>query len=297
MTVISTIGGGLLVLVALRDVFDTLFHPHGRGVVSELVVRRIWSAMRALVRHNHAALSLAGPLAFISVIAVWGTLVVVGFALILWPYFPEDYTTSTGGAVAAGGHFADALYLSLVNLTSLGYGDIVATAGFLRVLGPLETLIGLGLLSASISWILFIYRVLADYRSLSHEISLLSDAERTSGTELADIDPGAAAAVLADLTSRVVAMRDDLVHSPIAYYFHPRDARHALPTLLPKLLEVVDRCSQPEEPPALRFQAALLRAALHDLLDTIAERFVGVRVDGPEEALAAYRRDHLWASA
>ena len=95
------------------------------------------------------------------------------------------------------------------NLTSLGYGDIVATGDLLRFLGPLETLIGLGLLTASISWILLLYRVLSDYRSLSHEISLLSDAKQASGTGLASIEAPIAARVLADLTSRVVVVRDD----------------------------------------------------------------------------------------
>jgi hypothetical protein len=296
MTVLSSAGGVFLVVVALRDVFDTLFHPHGRGIVSQAVVRWIWRLTRALVRRNHAALSLAGPLAFVAVIAVWGALVVVGFALILWPHFPDGFAANAA-ALENGGHFGDALYLSMVNLTSLGYGDIVPTADLLRFLGPLETLIGLGLLTASISWILFLYRVLSDYRSLSHEILLLGEAEQASGTGLAAIDATVAAGVLADLTSRVIAMRDDLVHSPIAYYFHPRDARHALPVLLPRLLGVVEQCSQPEQPAALRFQAALLRASLEDLLGTVANDFVGIDVDGPEEALAAYRRDHLWATA
>ena len=281
MTALSTAAGAFLVLVALRDVFDTLFHPHGRGVVSQAVIRWIWRAMRTLVRGNHAALSLAGPLAFIAVIAVWGALVVAGFALMLWPHFPEGFAAGEGIAIEGGGNFGDALYLSMVNLTSLGYGDIVPTGDLLRFLGPLETLIGLGLLTASISWILLLYRVLADYRSLSHEISLLSEAEQTRGTGLASIEAATAARVLADLTSRVVAMRDDLVHSPIAYYFHPRDARHALPVLLPTLIEVVEECSGAERAAALRFQAAMLRRSFEDLLNTIAEEFVGTPVDRP----------------
>ena len=296
MTALSTAAGAFLVLLALRDVFDTLFHPHGRGVVSQAVIRRVWRAMRTLVRGNHAALSLAGPLAFIAVIAVWGTLVVAGFALMLWPHFPGGFAASRGIDIEGGGNVGDALYLSMVNVTSLGYGDIVPTGDLLRFLGPLETLIGLGLLTASISWILFLYRVLSDYRSLSHEISLLSEAEHASGTRLASIEAPVAAQVLADLTSRVLAVRDDLVHSPIAYYFHPRDARHALPMLLPTLIEVVGECSQAAQAPALRFQAAMLRRSLEDLLSTIAEEFVGTPADLPDEALAAYRRDHLWAT-
>jgi Ion channel len=295
VTALSTVAGAFLVLVVLRDVFDTLFHPHGSGAVSQAVIRAIWRGMRTLVRGNHAALSLAGPIAFVSVIFVWGALVVLGFALIFWPHFPEGFAVSQAG-VLRDGDFANALYLSMVNLASLGYGDIVPTGDLLRFLGPLETVIGLGLLTASISWILYLYRVLADYRSLSHEISLLGDAEHASGESLASIEPAVAARVLADLTSRVVAVRDDLLHSPIAYYFHPRDARHALPALLPKLIAAAENCSKPDRPPALRFQAAMLRQALEDLLNTIAEEFVSTTPGRPAEALAAYRRDHLWAS-
>lgn len=292
MAVISTAAGTLLVVVALRDVFDTLFHAQGHGVVSQGLTRAIWRAARRLVRGNHAVLSLAGPLAFIAVIAAWGALVVCGFALILWPHFPGGFAAGEG--VGAEGSLADALYLSMVNLTSLGYGDIVPTADLLRFLAPLETLIGLGLLTASISWILLMYRVLADYRSLSHELSLLADAERATGVRLAEVEPQVAARILADLTSRVVAMRDDFVHSPIAYYFHPRDARHALPVLLPELIAVVDDCSAPERPPALRLQASMLRCSLDDLLEAIAEDFLRIPATNSSDVLAAYRRDHMW---
>jgi hypothetical protein len=285
-----------MVLLALRDVFDTLFHPHGRGVISDTLIRAVWRLTRRLVRGNHRVLSLAGPLAFIGVIAVWGSLVVFGFALIIWPHMPEDFAFGEGVDVAHQDGFIDALYLSMVNLTSLGYGDVVPTSDLLRLLGPLETLIGLGLLTASISWILILYRVLADYRSLSHEISLLIEAERSGAGGLDSLDPAVAAGVLADLTSRVLPMRDDFVHSPIAYYFHPRDPRHALPVLLPGLLEVVERCSAPDRPAAVRFQAAMLGQALEDLLSTIAEDFVGEPTCDTHEALAGYRRDHLWDS-
>jgi hypothetical protein len=138
--------------------------------------------------------------------------------------------------------------------------------------------------------------VLADYRSLSHEIMLLSEAEGTVAPGLASVEPSVSSRILADLTSRVVAVRDDLVHSPIAYYFHPRDARHALPVLLPKLIAVVEQCSAPGRAPALRFQATMLRGAIEDLLGTIAIRFAGAPASDLEGALAAYRTDHLWAT-
>ena len=95
-------------------------------------------------------------------------------------------------------------------------------------------------------------------------------------------------------------MRDDLGHSPIAYYFHPGGhRRHALPLLLPDLIAMVDACSGPRSRSPLRLQASMLRQAINDLLETIAEDFLSALqpADGAAEALAGYRRDHHWASS
>jgi hypothetical protein len=294
VTALSTAAGILLVGIALRDVFETIFHPQGRGLVSQSLIRCSWRGIRRPARGDHQVLSLAGPLAFVMVLATWGALTIVGFALIFWPHAPEGFVHAEG--VQAGGGFDDALYLSMVNLTSLGYGDIVPSGELLRFVGPLETLIGLGLLTAGISWILLLYRGLADNRSLSHEISLLSDAEGSTEIGVAGIEPLVAARILGDLTTRTVAVRDDLVHSPISYYFHPRDRRHALPLLLPRLLALVEECSQQGRDPAVRFQAGMLRSSLEDLLETIAVDFVSIRPGDTAEALAAYQRDHLWVA-
>lgn len=292
--VLATIGGATLVLVALRDIFDTLFHPHGQGIVSERLIHGIWRAARRVGRRNHSVLSFAGPVAFFAVILTWSALVIVGFAVMLWPHFPEDYVITAGAA--RDGALGDALYLSLVNLTSLGYGDIVPATTGLRYLGPLETLIGLGLVTASISWILIIYRVLADSRTLSDEIALLTETQREAGVTLNQIAPEAAAGILADITSRLIAVRDDLAHSPIAYYFHPRQRRHSLPAVLPGLIALVDDFPAVYASPELRFEGEMLRRAIDQLLATVSVEFLRGHPTGNAEALAAYQRDHEWSA-
>ncbi len=291
MTAISTAVGLTLVAIALRDVFDTLFHPHGRGVVSERLIRLVWIALRRAVRRSSHLLSLAGPLAFLLVVLSWVLLVVLGAALIILPHLPEDYLFASGLEPQSG--LGEAVYVSLLNMTSLGYGDIVPTADALRLLGPLETMIGLGILTASISWILSIYRGLADYRSVAREIGLLCDAEATTGTSLGAADPGYAAGILTLLTSKLVAVRRDLRHFPIAYYFHTRDPRYELASSLPRLVELLDRV-RPERSPALALETARARAAVNDFLATVDEEFLGGRGGSPGEVLARWRADHLW---
>ena len=63
--------------------------------------------------------------------------------------------------------------------------------------------------------------------------------------------------------------------------------------LLPGPIDVLEDCSSPERLPGLRFQAAMLRRSLDDLLETVAEDFAQAPASDTAEALI-YRRDHLW---
>jgi Ion channel len=82
-----------------------------------------------------------------------------------------------------GGRLVDALNVSLVTLTTLGFGDVTPTDAWLRLLAPIEALLGFGLLTASISWLLLIYPALSRRRSLAYEVALLRQAaERAWGS-------------------------------------------------------------------------------------------------------------------
>lgn len=291
MTVAATIAGVGLIALALRDVFDTLFHPHGRGIVSEVLIRAVWGVVRRLARGRPRVLSYAGPVTFLSVVLSWVALVVVGFALITAPHLPDEYVLGFGVDPGGTTGIVDSLYFSLVNMTSLGYGDIVAESDVLRLLGPVETVVGLGLLTASISWILSIYGVLGDYRSVSHEVALLCDAESETGEELSGVDPGEAARLLSGLTPKLVAARRDLLDFPIAYYFHTRDPRYMLSLQLPRLMPIVERCRGGASPPAVRLEAERLKLAIDDLAATIADEFLRGGAVSTQEVIARYRRD------
>ncbi len=290
---LAAVAGAALVVLAVRDVFDTLFHPHGRGVVSEALVRAAWRVWHALARGRQARLSYAGPTAFLAVVLTWVALVVVGFAVILVPHLPEEFVLAGGLRPEANGGFIDAVYVSLVSLTSLGYGDVVAKNDALRLLGPAETIVGLGILTASISWILSIYAVLADYRSVSHEIALLCEAERRTGSSLARLEPAEAATLLGRLTSQLIAARRDLLHFPIAYYFHTRDPRYALSIQLPRLLAITAACSADGRPSAVRLEAERAEAAADDLLGVIDDEFLGSCGGSTDEIVARFQRDQL----
>lgn len=293
MTLLATLAGLALIALAARDIFDTLFHPHGRGVVSERLIHLVWWCFGATGRKRSGALTLAGPLAFVTVLMSWVALVTLGGALVFAPRLPEEFVVTPGLEPAQVSGFADAIYVSLVNLTSLGFGDVVPRQEGVRLLAPLQALVGLGLLTASVSWILSIYGVMRDLRVLAREISLLCDACDPPGPDFAQLEPLDQAAILRGLTSRLISVRRDLRHFPITYYFHGREPSHALSLSLERLGALV---GEPERdaPPEVAVERARLQAASEELLDLVAEEFLGAPGLNPEETMKRWQADHGW---
>jgi hypothetical protein len=270
--IVWTLLGIGLIALALRDIFDVLFHPLGRGMVARRIVRTIWSLGRRLSRHAPTVRLLAGPLSYIAVVATWAALLALGWALVFWPQMPGGFTFDPGLDPAQHSGLVDALYLSLVNLTSLGYGDIAPAAPLLRILGPVETMFGLGLLTASISWLLSIYSAISRRDSLAHEVHLAREAEERLGEKIADADPALLERILASFTEQLIVARRDLIHFPITHYFRTEDEERALSGLLPFLSSLVEEASEEERPHALRVRAEMLRMAIDDFAETLRVR-------------------------
>jgi hypothetical protein len=286
-TVLLTVLGLLLVALALRDVFDTLFHEAGRAALSSVIMRSVWRAFRRI--GGRRRLALAGPVSIIAVVGSWAALLIVGWALFLMPHMPDAFTL-TG---PRSGRVLESLYLSLTTLTTVGFGDIAPAEGWLRVVAPLEALIGFGLLTASVSWLLSIYPLLSRRRSLAYEIHLLTEAESETDAALTAMEPWAAESVYSELMTRLVSVERDMVTFPVAYYFTEADARFALPASMPSLLRLAEAgCGQDVTGP-VRLRATMLREAIADFAVTIATRFHKSGSEDTGDLLDDYARDHL----
>jgi len=286
-----TLLGVVLIVVALRDVFDVLFHPLGRGMVARRVVRSVGWIARHLPGGEKTIGLLVGPLGYVAVVATWATLLAVGWALVFWPQLPQGFHFDPGLDPSQHSGFPDALYVSLVNLTSLGYGDISPAAPVLRLLGPVETIFGLGLLTASISWLISIYNAISRRDSLAHEVHLAKEAEERLGEKLADADPELLESLLANFAEQLIRTRRDLIHFPITHYFRTEDEERALAGLLPFLASLVEEASGEERPHSLRMRAEILRMAIDDFAATLRTR---LRMPGEttDDILRHYQAEH-----
>ena len=246
MAALCIIAGILLIGSASHDVFHTLFHPAGRGAMSDYAARMVWKAFRPLARRNYQSITLAGPVAIIAIMAMWIVLVVFGFALIYLPYIQSRYVFASG-IPDHPRNIVDALNVSLGALITL-VGDMNATTRTLRLIEGIEAVTGFGLLTANVSWLLSLYPVLEKRHTLGHEINLLHQAEMETGINVLDLPATEGQQVLWGLVGEVAELRNDLIQFPISYYFHGGDDQSGLSGGLPYLADIAEAASRPQAP-------------------------------------------------
>jgi hypothetical protein len=281
MTWILNTAGALLVLVALRDIFHTLWHPRGFGSLGRKLFALVWRLTRG------ADTELSGPVGLLVVVTVWAAMIVAGWTLVYLPHMPEHFSFSGSLHPVAANDLVSSTYLSLVAVATLGFGDIVPTHPGLKLLVPLEALIGFVLFTAAISWVLQVYPALTRRRSLAHRLALMA---RTGTAEVVRTgDPGVVLGMLDSVVDDLLEVRVDLLQYGESYYFREEDADLSLAATLPYALSLADAARANPSPEA-QHAGAVLQEALASTSDAL-ESFLGEH-DSTPDMLDAFARDH-----
>lgn len=234
---------GLLFLAAVGvDVFMTIFNPAEYGGPLTLRQNRlIWAVARraACDRHGkrrHGALALAAPVMALATVVLWIMLLIAGFGLI---YLPRMHTflVSPGSLRSP---VLEAFYFSASTATTLSIGDLVPNTALLRILVPLETLAGAGLLTAVLQYIMSISQRAQAVSTSALDIAVHLDGADAQGGIVSRIRRSGDLAAWANWCDRVSQALLDIweAHTryPILLYFHPPARAEALPVQLGRLL-------------------------------------------------------------
>jgi hypothetical protein len=282
-----TAAGAGVVLLALRDIFHTLWHPSGRSGFSRRVMSAVWRAGRPR-RGHHRVSVLAGPLSMGLVVIAWVALIALGWTLVYWPHLAEGFVLGSDLVSSGRGGLLDALYLSMVTVATLGFGDIVPTEEWLRIAVPVEALLGFALITAAVTWVLQVYPALTRRRALAVRLSLLERADAVR--VLAEEDIAMTAPLLENLTGELVQARVDLRQYAETYYFRDGEEAESLAANIGTAARLA-RAAAASPRADVRFAGRLLATALDDLARLLDEQFL--RVGGSVDAvLAAYAADH-----
>jgi hypothetical protein len=155
MVILGVFLGIVLVAVALSDAFQTIIMPRRvSGVtVSKVFYRLTWIPIAALGRRmppgdrRESFLSIYGPISLLLLIVLWGMILVVGFALLLWAAGSDPSLTRFGN-----------LYVSGVTFTTLGLGDFPPKTDLARFITVVEAGTGFGFLAVVIAYLPILYQ-------------------------------------------------------------------------------------------------------------------------------------------
>lgn len=278
MTVACVTLGALIVAMTVFDVIVTVLHPGVESPFSNRFQRMLWQILRLfanLPRRTLARGALLGwglPLMVAGLISLWLALLIVGFALIYFPWIGDSGVfTSEAGQLPT---FFTALYYSGVTAATLGFGDVLPTAPVFRLLSVLEALFGFVTVSFSVTYVLSVYPMLSRRRQYATALdaetggvaSALPMVRRYLGdhgswqNELADR--------LRDLAMELLAMTESHEQYPVLYYAHAPYVQHSFLRMLVlsrSLIGLLRYGLHPERQRAIVFHphVLLLEQALH----------------------------------
>lgn len=282
---VLTVAGFVLVFAVVRDVFQTLFEPRGDGGVTTRVMKLAWRVLRPLPARLRVT-TLTGPLGMVAVIGVWAVGAVAGWALIYYAQMPEGFTYSSDIDSTRAG-LLDSVYLSLVTVATLGFGDILPSAPWLRVLVPLQALFGFAIITAAVSWVLQIYPALHRRRVLALQLSSLRAARcRQADPDIDDVPTD----VLADVAAGLVEARNDLTQYEATYFFRDLDVEAALAAWLGYAATLGEEAEASADP-RMRTAGAMVCVAVENLAELLDSEFL--HLGGNTAAvIAAYADAH-----
>ena len=282
MGFLLVVAGVVVILVVLREVFHTLFHPTGEGGLTMGVFSAVWAVTGRL---GDRARALAGPVSMVVIIALWATMLVLGWALVYLPALPDGFTLGSSLEPDQHDDLGTAIYYSWVTQSTLGYGDIAPRSQVLRILAPLQATIGFGVFTLVVTWVLSVYPALQRLRSAASLAHALKRSLERSSSPPREMHLARQMERLADALN---VARVDFIHYPSTFYFAAPSTSLGLADALPF---VMDRASRDYESADTAAAAGELAASLDLFAATVAEQRLGMPDADAGEALRAFR-DH-----
>ena len=276
MTVVVVVVGLAVVALVAWDIMLTLLHPTARGPISYAGNRATWRVARGISLRllKGGGLSYAGPFAVVINVMSWVLGMWLGYALIYLP-FVESFAYEPSVPFGAKG-FLEALYVSGAAITTVGFGDVVATSGVLRLVMVLEAASGFGVLSAAISFVLSVYPLISQLRSTGLQ---LADAGALELEGAAEVVRRAGPTELADTVRNLTEDHEHLRRFPVLYYFESGNREESLSAVLrgSSLLLVALHCTPDAEVSYAPLYAEELEHVVARLLGDLERDFVGGR--------------------
>jgi hypothetical protein len=281
--VIWIVAGFVMIVAGVLDLFMTVLYYDAAGPLSLRLYRLVWSLCRRVAskvpdRHTYFVLSLGVPLMVLGSLILWIALQVLGFAAIYYVGLHGGAFRFSEGLEAS---VVEALYLSGISLSGLGYGDLAPVTAPFQLVAALQALMGYGFLTLAIAYVVNVYKVIEDMGVLSSDI--FHESERTyDSRHILELhfhrgEPRDLGGRLNNFYNGLISHHEGMRHYPVVYYFYSRRGYAALPyrfgligRVVAALLWGLPTGDPITEEPWLR----ALKSAYESITNEILERFL-----------------------
>lgn len=218
------VGAALMALV-LADVFlNVLYARAGVAIISRPLVHVVRDlflfAGRRSGRHRLRVLSFIGPTIVVAILAAWVALLVLGSAMIVHPALGHGVTSDVG-PTATG--FANALYAAGGSISSAGVGNLAPQTPAFRIYFMLEPLLGVSVLTLTISYLLQLYSAVKARNVLAMKVELMTRRTGDAAHLVCALGPDGrfdiGYTVLAELGAELVQVKEAHHLYPVLFYF------------------------------------------------------------------------------
>jgi hypothetical protein len=274
--------GALVLVVAVSDMFLTIFNYDGYTTLTTLFHRGWWRSARMLTRPlpnrtRHVALSIASSSMLPATVALWLGLEVTGFALVYDSGLRSGAYALNGASASLG----TAFYFSAGAISSLTFGDVVARGAAERALVDLETIVGLATFTLALGYVVTAFDALGKLENLHGRVQRhAEDLDRPESILRRHFGGGSTSnlpAFLQALSDDLESYDQGLRRYPVVYYFHTRRLHRSIPQVFSAIGDLV----------------ALLRYGLPAAEPIVSDPYLAALHDGFAQTLERLRRSFV----
>lgn len=231
---IEQIAGIIVVAGVLLDVFLTVLYARmGYSIVADLLAQVVWSSVfrfsSSFQKHRPMILSFGGPLIVVAVLGFWIIALILGSALI---FHPELGTGLRVQGANTPRDFITAVYVAGTSMITLGTGALEPQTPFMRLLYVFSPVVGMSLMTLTVTYIVEIYNALHDRNTLALKLFLMSGKTGDAADLVAALGAGGDFTVgyslLAEIGAELVSLKESHNFYPVLFYFRFREALYSV---------------------------------------------------------------------
>ncbi len=274
MRFLVAVAGGTLLLIVLRDAFETIVLPRRvrRSLrLTSLFYRVFWHLWRGAATHlrgsaREVSLSWFGPLSLLVLLAFWALGIVFAFGTLHW---------AAGSGLVLAGHtpgFLDDLYLSGTTFFTLGLGDVVPGTATAKVLSVIESGLGFAFLAIIIGYLPVVYQAFSRREIAISLLDARAGSPPAAGELLRrcpiDADPDGLGRLLTEWERWAAEILESHLSYPVLAYYRSQHSNQSWLAALTMVLDTSALIMISRDGPCARqaqFTFAMARHAVVDL--------------------------------